>query len=238
MKQNFLTHRIKPYEGEGFKLLLLIKTRLLNFLCCDIWMDFGYFSNIRAIGNCMVRILKYYGYYHSKYKLSQINVQFEIESIFYAIFRNFGGMTGKDCEEFLFREIYQPTMLNSGTNNSERMVYNSILEQFSTSSLINSDIKLPCACEICLVMIMSDTSLQSHSLTDGNTTNIKNNKIFGIRSQLISQIKNHAVSMLIVHQKELMHHSIRNGIILVLLKLEQLHDSLYGMLDHKKKIYH
>ena len=132
------------------------------------------------------------------------------------MFRNFGGIKRKDCENFLYPRIYQATMLNSSANKSERMDCNSISKQFSTSSLINGNIKRPCACEICHAMIIRDTSLQSHLLTDSNITNMKNNKTFG--SQLISIEDKESSSINTYHTSERMHHSIRNGIILVLLK--------------------
>ena len=209
-------------------LLLLIKTRLLKFLCCDIWMDFGYFSNIRAIGNCIVTRLKYYDYCanfsvyvhsacfssvsDSKYKLSQINIKFEIKNIsFYAIFSNFIGMTRKDCEKFLSPKIGPVIMLNSSASNSERMDQNSILEQF-TSSLIDGYIKPRCDYEICHVMLISSTSL-----IDSNVTNMKTEKIFGsqsIEDKESSSIYNYGTS-------ERIRNSIHNGIILVLLRLNQ-----------------
>ena len=43
-----------------------------------------------------------------KYKLSQIKSNLKFKNIFIcAIFRNFGCMTRKDCESFLFPMIYQ-----------------------------------------------------------------------------------------------------------------------------------
>ena len=57
----------------------------------------------------------------------------------------------------------------------------------------------------------------SFILTDSNITNMKNNKIFG--SQLISIEDKQSSSINTYRRSERMYHSIRNGIILVFLKL-------------------
>ena len=78
-------------------------------------------------------------------------------------------------------------------------------------------------------MLISDTSFQCHSLFDCNITNMKNNQTFG--SQFIEDKASTSIYTYRTLQRT--RNSIRNGILFVVSKLDQLHDSLYDMLIEK-----
>ena len=165
-----------------------------------------------------------------KYRLSQPKVSLEDDSVLEeAILRNFGGETKQQAEKFLLPKIAEH-ILSTGNVDEERL-----WREFNPLSLIRDnirqtrDLQRPKTYEIRNIMLITDSPVMWKILFDADILQIADTEIiFG------SKFKNDMGSTIYLYRTiERVRGAMQSGRVCVLLKLDQLYDSLYDMLNQR-----
>eukprot|EP01084_Bolivina_argentea_P291650 501269_1 len=164
------------------------------------------------------------------YRLQQRGVSLKDDMVLVeAILRNFGGETKEQCEEFLFPKIAEK-ILSSGNINTQQ-----IWRQFSPLQLIRDNIRQTRdksrskSYELRNIMLITESPVMWKILFDSEIVHIGQTEvIFG------SKFKNDIGSTIYLYRTiEKVRGAMQSGKVCILLKLEQLYDSLYDVLNQR-----
>ena len=165
-----------------------------------------------------------------KYRLSQPKVSLEDDMVLVeAVLRNFGGETKAQAERFLLPKIAEKILVSGNVNTQQ------IWQRFNPLTLIRDNVRQtkelsrPRSSELRNIMLIADSPVVWKILFDAEVLNIAETEIiFG------SKFKNDVGSTIYLYRTiERVRGAMQSGKVCVLLKLDQLYDSLYDVLNQR-----